>query len=107
MAAAAAVEKALSRSGAAILWVTHDEGQPGRVGGRVYDLVPGVVSGAGASGGGRTRRGEGENDGDDDDESGPEINSNNGSAPPPPPVVVISPGKLVGGDWVGPKRGRE
>jgi len=109
--AAAAVERALARCGSGLLWVTHDEGQPGRVGGRVYDLVPGAVVGGGSGGsGGSGRRGsEGEgggegdesgNDDDDDDDNGNESDSS-------PPVVVVSPGKLVGGDWVGPKRGIE
>lgn len=100
--AAAAVERALAQCGSAVLWVTHDEGQPGRVGGRVYELVPGVVA-SGGGGGQRRRQGSssgGENEGDDDEENGPENSA-------PPPVVIVSPGKLVGGDWVGPKRGRE
>jgi len=92
--AAAAVERALAECGSAVLWVTHDEGQPGRVGGRVYDLVPGVV----ASRGGGERRGGGGESGREND-GGESSNS-------VPPVVVISPGRLVGGDWVGPKRGR-
>ena len=98
--AAAAVERALSECGSAILWVTHDEGQPRRVGGRVYDLVPGVVERRGGEGGesGNSdgESGNGENDDGDND--------NDNSVPP---VVVISPGRLIGGDWVGPKRGRE
>ena len=127
-AAAAAVEGALAACGSAVLWVTHDEGQPGRVGGRVYDLVPGVVVASQGGGGGAERRGGGggggggeggeggrgeggrgegneggrENDDGDDDDNGNDNNINS-----TPPVVVISPGKLVGGDWVGPKRGRE
>lgn len=100
-AAAAAVEGALAGCGSGVLWVTHDEGQPGRVGGRVYDLVPGVVRGGGGAerrggaGGEGREGGGGEGDGSD--------NNGNDNAP----VVAISPGKLVGGDWVGPKRGRE
>jgi ATPase subunit of ABC transporter with duplicated ATPase domains len=93
--AAAAVERALAECGSAVLWVTHDEGQPGRVGGRVYDLVPGVV----ASRGGGERRGGGGESGHENDDGDNDSNS-------VPPVVVISPGRLVGGDWVGPKRGR-
>lgn len=108
--AAAAVEKALANCGSAVLWVTHDDGQPGRVGGRVYELVPGAVA---SGGGGRGRRrggGSGESDGtvgDDDGDEGSGPENGDSSAPPPTAVVVVSPGKLVGGEWVGPKRGRE
>lgn len=37
------VERALKRSGAALLWVTHDDAQPARVGGRALALPSGEV----------------------------------------------------------------
>lgn len=104
---AAAVEAALRDCGAGVLWVTHDDAQPSRVGGRVYELVPpgGEVIDAAVS---RTRRrrsnGGGEEDGDDenngDDNNDDDNDNNDGSSVP----LIRSPGKLVGGDWVGPKR---
>jgi ATPase subunit of ABC transporter with duplicated ATPase domains len=39
-AAVSVVEAALARCGAALLWVSHDPGQPARVGGRVLSLTP-------------------------------------------------------------------
>jgi putative ABC transport system ATP-binding protein len=39
-AAASAVEAALVRCGAALVWVSHDAAQPARVGGRVLALTP-------------------------------------------------------------------
>ena len=80
-------------------------GQPGRVGGRVYDLVPGVVA---SRGGGERRGGGGESGRENDggESSGHENDNGDNDSNSVPPVVVISPGRLVGGDWVGPKRGR-
>jgi ABC-type iron transport system FetAB ATPase subunit len=42
--AARAVEAALLGCGAALVWVTHDAAQPGRVGGRQLELPGGAVS---------------------------------------------------------------
>ena len=106
--AAAAVEKALAECGSGVLWVTHDEGQPGRVGGRVYDLVPGVLAASRERrGGGREEGGDGDGSGEGGDNGDDGDNNGNDNGNLVAPVVVVSPGKLVGGDWVGPKRGRE
>lgn len=43
--AAAAAEAALAACGSALVWVTHDPAQPGRVGGRVYRVVAGAGPG--------------------------------------------------------------
>jgi ABC-type iron transport system FetAB ATPase subunit len=45
-ASARRVERALKASGAALVWVSHDPAQPGRVGGRVLDLPAGIESAA-------------------------------------------------------------
>ena len=106
--AAAAVEKAVAECGSGVLWVTHDEGQPGRVGGRVYDLVPGVLAASRERrGGGREEGGDGDGSGEGGDNGDDGDNNGNDNGNLVAPVVVVSPGKLVGGDWVGPKRGRE
>jgi ABC-type phosphate transport system ATPase subunit len=42
-------EAVLKNCGAALIWVSHDPGQPGRVGGRVLSLPLGNESGACAS----------------------------------------------------------
>lgn len=39
------VERALRDSGLAIIWVSHDPGQPGRVGGRLLELPQGDIEG--------------------------------------------------------------
>lgn len=39
---ARAVEQVLKESGAGLIWVTHDDNQPGRIGGRVLSLPLGT-----------------------------------------------------------------
>ena len=46
------VEAVLKGCGAALVWVSHDPGQPGRVGGRVLNLPLGNESGVCVAGGG-------------------------------------------------------
>jgi ABC-type phosphate transport system ATPase subunit len=57
----AKVESVLAGCGAALLWVTHDAAQPGRVGGRQLELPGGEVSPveAAGSGGGGGEKGAG------------------------------------------------
>lgn len=38
------VERLLKTCGAAVIWVSHDRTQPGRVGGRVLELATGQLS---------------------------------------------------------------
>jgi putative ABC transport system ATP-binding protein len=55
---ARAVEGVLAGCGAALLWVTHDAAQPGRVGGRQLELPGGAVSDVPRAGGGGGGKGE-------------------------------------------------
>ncbi len=57
------MEAVLSHCGSALLWVTHDESQPGRVGGRQLELPSGVISEVAAKGGkgGKSGAAAGEN----------------------------------------------